>query len=302
MSSGPRVVALGGGTGLAVSLRAIRTYAGETTAVVTVADEGGSSGRLRQRGPGDGFAPGDVRRAIGALADPRSELGGQLNHRFAGGELDGHTLGNLILVGLAESSGDFQAAIDEAARLVGASGRVLSATAEPVRLWGRSSTSEVLGELNVAALRDLREIGLEPAEPAVDPAVLEAILRADQVVLGPGSLFTSVLATAAVPEIRNALHRTDATRVVVANLVPQETETAGFDVADQLEAIERHDIPFDVVLCPPELAPSTFRADVRTRLVSAADRRAHDTSRLAGALAEFSGRRGAEREVVGRRP
>jgi uncharacterized cofD-like protein len=251
VAPGPAVVALGGGHGLAVTLEAIRQYAGLITAVVSVADDGGSSGRLRAadaRLP----APGDVRRCLSALAATDSALGRALEHRFAVGELAGHPLGNLLIAGLADQGGDFGAAVHEVARLIGAVGRVLPATSEPVTLvadlvgGGRAE-----GQVAVQGSSGVSHVAVVPAEPRTDPAVPAVILAADQVVMGPGSLFTSVLAAASVPAVREAIAATAARRVYVANLCPQVPETAGLSVGDHVEALRDHGISVDVVVGPP---------------------------------------------------
>lgn len=289
---GPNVVAVGGGHGLSASLRAIRRYAGSVTAVVSVADDGGSSGRLRASVPGLP-APGDVRRCLGALADPDAPLGQVLEHRIEAGEDAGHALGNLVLVGLAQDLGSFGAAVDEVARQVGAVGRVLPATAEAVDLEADvadagEGPATVRGQVAVARSPGIAAVRVVPADPTSPPEVRAAILAADQVVLGPGSLFTSVLAAAVVPEVRRALAETSAHRVLVANLRPQEPETAGLSVADEVAALARHGIEVDDVL----VDPGREEVAVGWRCVRVADDRGlvHDPERLADALAALGGR------------
>lgn len=293
--SGPRVVALGGGHGLAASLQAARTYAGAITAVVSVADDGGSSGRLRAEWP-DLPAPGDVRRCLCALADPGSALARTLEHRFAEGEggLGGHAFGNLLLASLTRELGSFTAAVDEVARLVGAVGRVLPATVGPVALEARlradhlvgvAGGSRVVGQVAVQNAHGVAGISLSPARPASPPAVAAAIAAADQVVIGPGSLFTSVLAAAVVPAVRQALAATSARRVYVANLAPQEPETAGFTLADHLGALAAHDIAVDVVLAHGDASPASGPGPVVVTRPLADDRGlVHHPARLGAAL------------------
>ncbi|MCU1358575.1 MAG: hypothetical protein JWM89_3993 [Acidimicrobiales bacterium] len=256
---GPAVVALGGGHGLSASLRAIRRYAGSVVAVVSVADDGGSSGRLRQAIP-DLPAPGDIRRCLASLADEASPLGRALEHRFDTGDLEGHAFGNLLLAALAEELGSFGAAVDEVARQVGSVGRVLPATLGPVSLEGLRrvpvpagalGTQRVFGQVAVQSASGITDLRLHPELPESSPEVAASILAADQVVLGPGSLFTSVLAAAIVPAVRQALQATSAQRVYVANLHAEVPETEGFGAADEVSSLLDHDIPLDLVVCDP---------------------------------------------------
>jgi uncharacterized cofD-like protein len=306
---GPRVVALGGGHGLATALRGIRTYAGDITAVVSVADDGGSSGRLR-RDLGVP-APGDLRRCLVALAGDEPPWADAFEHRFAGGELEGHALGNLVLVGLAETLGSFEAALEEAARLLGAVGRVLPATSEPVELkaevgpvaaWEDGGpapgVAEVAGQVAVANSRDIRRVGLVPADAAAPPAAVAAIEAADQVVLAPGSLYTSILPVVCVPALRAALATTTARVVQVANLRPQLPETAGLDGTDHLAAVLDHGVRVDTFLYEPSaLAVDSDRVrawgvePVAGRMAAPPQGHSHDPGRLAAALSGLAGRR-----------
>ncbi len=270
---GPSVVALGGGHGLSVALRAGRRYANALTAVVSVADDGGSSGRLRR--DLDVVPPGDLRKCLVALAAPESVWATAIEHRFGGSELGGHALGNLILVGLVEALGDVTAALDEAARLLGAVGRVRPATIERVVLKaqaqghgsgdadGPGESEEVQVEGQVAVMEHhgrIRRVELVPDDVPAHPDAIRAIDEADQVVLAPGSLFTSVLPVLVVPEIRAAIERTRAQVVLVANLAPQIPETDGLDLADHLRAVLEHDVRVDVVVAASD---GHLAADVR---------------------------------------
>jgi uncharacterized cofD-like protein len=282
-------VALGGGHGLAVTLQAVRRYAGRVTAVVSVADDGGSSGRLRRM---TGMpAPGDIRRCMVALADPESVWSVAFAHRFGSGDLEGHTLGNLIIVGLAEVTGDFGRALDLAAALLGVTDRVLPATSVPVALKADIAGAEVLGQVNVQAASGISRVSIVPPDAPTSDEVIEAVAHADQVVIGPGSLFTSVLATCVVPGIRDALAARDGGRVLVANLRPQIPETAGFAPADQLRAVTAHGVVADVMVVDdgspiPVLAPGAPRLVVAA--VAQPDRAAHDPVRLGHVLARLS--------------
>lgn len=243
----PKVVAVGGGHGLAATLRATRTYAGLITAVVTVADDGGSTGRLRAAG--DRPAPGDLRTCLVALADESSPLARAMDYRFVAGELDGHAFGNLLIVALEETQGDLVAALDQVGQLLGAVGRVLPATREAVTLRAAIRSGDVVqGEQAVGSQSDVSRVSLFPAEAKASPEAVQAILEADQILLGPGSLYTSVLAATAVSGIAQALQQATGQFVYVCNLNPQVPETVGYSVADHVRALKRHGLSPDVVL------------------------------------------------------
>lgn len=289
---GPRVVVLGGGHGLATTIGAARLYAGELTAVVSVADDGGSSGRLRQIA---GIpAPGDLRRCLVAMASPGSPWSPAFEYRFPSGDLEGHALGNLVIAGLANVTGDFGEALELASGLLGTIGRVLPATAVPVVLKADVAGTEVVGQVKVSqAPGGISGVSIVPPDAPAPEAVLSAISEADQVVIGPGSLFTSVLAVCAVPAIRNAL----ATRVeeragprsagivYVCNLRPQPPETAGFAPADHLRAVVDHGVPVDVMVTHDRSTPEELHG---ARIVRAAvgrpDGAGHSPARLAAVL------------------
>ncbi len=229
-----KVVAIGGGHGLTATLRAARSYADEVAAVVTVADDGGSSGQLtRELGIPP---PGDLRNCIVALGDDAllSEL---YQHRFESGALTGHTLGNLLIAALTEMTGDFARAVAEAGLLIHCAGRVYPATTSLVNLGARVDGGIVRGQVAVAqTTRRIHEVYLEPSDPPAYAPAVDVIADADQVVLGPGSLFTSLIATVIVPGIRSALQRTSARRVLVCNTRMQKGETEGLDAADHVRA------------------------------------------------------------------
>jgi uncharacterized cofD-like protein len=288
---GPKVVAIGGGHGLAASLRAARRYAGTLTAIVSVADDGGSSGRLRQQ---LGIVPpGDLRMCLVALADETSEpsrsLARAFEHRFEADEVTGHALGNLVIAALVGSTGDLQEALDLAGRLLGAAGRVLPAAAEPVVLKANAPGGEILGQTAVQKTRGIERLSLIPADVPAPAEALSAIADADLVVVGPGSLYTSVLAALVVPEITKALAKTSAHRVYVANLRPQPAETAGYDVADHLVALQEHDISIDTVVTDTSSIDlgDIERLGVRVVVAELAKGNglAHDPARLSGVLA-----------------
>jgi uncharacterized cofD-like protein len=283
-----RVVAIGGGHGLAATLAAVRRYATDVCAIVSVADDGGSSGRLRKD---MGIpAPGDLRRCLVALADPASPWVEAFEHRFTSGELEGHAFGNIIIAGLADATGDFDVALAEAGRLLGSVGRVLPATREPVVLKAEAEGRAVEGQVNVQNAGRISGVSVVPADAEPPPAALDAIAAADQIVLGPGSLFTSVLAVVAVPAIGDALAATRAAKVYVCNLREQVPETAGYDVAAHVGALAAHRLTVDVVVCDPAGLPI---GNVAARTVEAAVAddagTAHDPARLAGVLSRLVG-------------
>jgi uncharacterized cofD-like protein len=256
------VVALGGGHGLAANLAALRTFCDDLSAVVTVADNGGSSGRIR-----DQFAvlpPGDLRQALTALC--REDEWGRtwatvLQHRFGGsGELRGHNLGNLLIIALWELLGDAVDGLDWVGRLLGAHGRVLPMSAVPLdvvaSVRGADPTrpdrvEEVRGQVEVATTRGhVEAVWLSPADPPARPEVLDAVAAADWVVLGPGSWYTSVLPHLLVPDLLASLSSTAARRCVTLNIAPQLGETEGFSSTTYLEVLMVHapDLQVDVVL------------------------------------------------------
>ncbi len=236
MSRRPRIAALGGGTGLSNLLRALKPEGWDITAIVTVADDGGSSGRLtRELGV---LPPGDIRNCLVALADDESLMGTLFQHRFVDGDLAGHPFGNLFLVALAEVTGSFDRAIEECSRVLKINGRVLPTTLDHVRLWAERNSGEmVCGETQIGSgAGACHRVWLDPVPTAYPPAV-DALLDADMVLLGPGSLFTSVLPHLAIPEIVDALRRTRAQRVYIGNVMTQPGETGGFDAADHVQAV-----------------------------------------------------------------
>ena len=260
-TQGPDVVALGGGFGLSTTLRALRHYAGNITGIVSVADDGGSSGRLRRA---FGIpAPGDLRRCLVALAEEGSPWADAFEHRFTASELEGHPLGNIVIAGLTETTKDFGSAIQLVLRLLGGVGRVLPATSEPVVLkgtWmrdrdGLSSMGEVHGEVRVGQTSGLTSLAFVPPDPMVPAEALEALRVAEQIVLSPGSLFTSLLAVASLPAIRDALRVAQGQRVYVANLAEQHPETTGFDVAAHVRTLRQHGVEVDVVVYDPDALP-----------------------------------------------
>lgn len=239
-----RVTGIGGGHGLAVTLRAARTYSDDVQAVVTVADDGGSSGRLSRT---LGIPPpGDIRNCLVALSD-ESNLAELYQHRFTSGPLTGHSMGNLIIAALTELTGDFAEAVAEAGRYLGARGSVHPATNELLTMRARVEGKVVKGQVAVAQTEGrIQAVYIKPRSPEANPAAVEAIMTADQIVLGPGSLFTSLIATLLVPGIKEALANTKAARVFVLNNRMQTGETWGLDAVTHVEALLAHTGPTSV--------------------------------------------------------
>jgi uncharacterized cofD-like protein len=308
-----RVVALGGGHGLAASLAALRRVTPDVTAIVTVADDGGSSGRLRREF--GVLPPGDLRMALAALCgdDSWGETWSRVvQHRFGGsGELAGHAVGNLLLAGLWDVLGDPVAGLDWVGRLLRVTGRVLPMAAVPLEIVAcvagldpssPGAESEVRGQAAVARTTGrVRSISLVPADPPAVPEAVEAIRSADWVVFGPGSWFTSVLPHLLVPSLAAALAATPARRVVALNLVPQPGETEGFSPHRHLEVLADHapSLSFDVVLADTgavagfedelEKAAGLLHATLVLSDVAAADVARHDPVRLAAAYRDVFG-------------
>jgi uncharacterized cofD-like protein len=282
--SGPRVVAIGGGHGLAVTLRACRPWARELTAIVSVADDGGSSGRLRATWP-KLPAPGDIRRCLTSLAAPeRATVAAALERRLVGGELDGHAAGNLLLLALTDQVGDFDAAVSELATLLGVTAKVLPAAVEAVELVGSGASGEVRGQVAVEATPDVRNVRLDPADPEVPKAALAAIADAELIVLGPGSFYGSVLAAVVAPAIVAAMHDAPGRCVLVHNLRSPGAPD------DHVEGLRRHGIEPDVVVAHPGTMPASGPADVEVVTADVADSTglAHDSERLGAVLAGLS--------------
>lgn len=295
---GPRIVAIGGGHGLAVTLRALRDRARCITAVVSTADDGGSTGRLRESW--DVPALGDVRRCLAALAADERHAGTHgevwarvLERRFDDGELRGHALGNLLLLALTEELGDLQSACDAVA--VGAGidlrrARVVPVTDDAVVLHATTrSGDQVEGQVAVARTAGLEEVWVAPRSTAASAVALNAIARADLVVLGPGSLYTSVLAAAVVGDLRQALATTSARVVYVGNLRAEGTETGGYDLSDHLAALSRHGVAPHLAVAHTDTTLGACAVPVVSAPLAAADGWAHDPDLLGDVLLDLVG-------------
>ncbi len=234
------IAAIGGGTGLSTLLRGLKNYSANLTAIVNVTDNGGSSGRLRENlGM---LPPGDIRNCLVALADTEPLMEKLFQYRFtAGEELKGHSLGNLFLAAMTEILG-FEGALAAAGKVLAVKGNVMPVTLAKLTLAALfADGSEVYGESQITAEKgSIRKLRLEPADSSIYPAAEQAIMSADIVVVGPGSLYTSVLANLLVPGVTDALQRSSARKIYVCNVMTQPGETDGFSASDHLHAIFEH--------------------------------------------------------------
>ncbi|MDD5217920.1 MAG: YvcK family protein [Candidatus Omnitrophica bacterium] len=261
LSRGPRVVAVGGGTGLSALLSGIKLFTSNITAIVTVTDTGGSSGRLRDEM--DMLPPGDIRNCLVALADAGPLIRDLFQYRFEVGEgLKGHSFGNLFITALSKVTGDFEKAVRESSKVLAIRGRVIPSTLEKVTLVGEFMDGTYLeGETNITdAQKPLRNIRLKPEDCSPTPEALDAIENADLIILGPGSLYTSVLPNLLIHDIYNAVLKSDAYKVYIANVMTQPGETDHFSTWDHLRVLIEHTDPRIVQACfvnvdpiPPEM-------------------------------------------------
>jgi uncharacterized cofD-like protein len=244
---GPRIVAIGGGHGLATLLRGMKNYSHNITAVVSVADDGGSSGRLR-KSMGI-LPPGDIRNCLAALSGDEALMAQLFQYRFPdeGGGLEGHSFGNLFISALAEITGSFEEAVAESGRVLAVHGQVLPSTLHDVQLVADVLLPHTLNEVRVQgessipeSAGKIRRVWLEPNDPPAFPEAIQAILAADLIVVGPGSLFTSILPNLLVPDIAAAVSASRALKVYVCNVATQPGETDGFTCGDHVRVIEEH--------------------------------------------------------------
>lgn len=254
---GPRIVTIGGGHGLATLLRGLKTHTGNLTAVVTVADDGGSSGRLRET-----FGilpPGDIRNCLAALSNDEDMLTQLFQYRFSGSpDLEGHSFGNLFITALADLTGSFESAVVESGRVLSVNGRVLPSTLNDVKLVASMELPHsfnevrVVGESHIPKMAGrIRRVWLEPDDAPVFPPVIKELLSADVIVIGPGSLYTSLLPTLLVREVLASIHASRAIKIYVCNIATQSGETDTFTCYDHVRALEEHvgkDL-FDIILC-----------------------------------------------------
>jgi uncharacterized cofD-like protein len=259
-TGGPRVVAIGGGTGLSRLLLGLKEYTDKITAIVTVGDDGGSSGRLRQEF--NVLPPGDVRNCIAALAEADEEMRRLFQYRFEEGSgLEGHSFGNLFIVALSAITGSFEEAVRATSRILAVRGQILPMTPTNVVLGARMEDGDVvLGESNITRQgRRIARLFIRPADVRAYPEALEAIAAADLIVIGPGSLYTSVLPNLLVEDIREAVRCSRAFKVYVSNVATQHGETDHFSVADHVRVILDHAGP-GLIDCV--LANSNVRGDL----------------------------------------
>src|SRR3990172_2413800 len=237
LSRGPKIVALGGGTGLSTLLRGLKRYSANITAIVTVFDDGGSSGRLR-RDLGV-LPPGDIRDCLVALAESEPLMTQLFEYRFPGGAFDGHAFGNLFIASLAGVTGDLEQAVKEASKVLNIRGRVLPATLENVILCAEHEDGSVVeGESQIPlARRRIRRVFLKPENVPALPEALEALAEADLILIGPGSLYTSVIPNLLVRGVADALRESGAPCAYICNVMTQPGETDGFTAADHVRAL-----------------------------------------------------------------
>jgi uncharacterized cofD-like protein len=254
---GPRIVALGGGTGLSTLLRGLKSYTYNLTAVVSVADDGGSSGRIRKEV--GILPPGDIRNCLAALSSDEALLTQLFQYRFPDGEgeLVGHSFGNLFITALADITGSFEVAVAESGRVLAVNGRVLPSTLHDVRLVADIKLPHLVSEVRIQGesqipetAGSIRRVWLEPNNPPAFPQAVRSILAAELIVIGPGSLFTSILPNLLVPDISDAIRASRALKIYVCNVATQPGETQGYSCSDHIRAIEEHlgAGMFDIVL------------------------------------------------------
>ncbi len=270
---GPKIVALGGGTGLSTLLRGLKLYSANITAIVTVADDGGSSGRLRRE---MGIQPpGDIRNCLAALGDEEKLLTELFQYRFKTGDgLAGHSFGNLFLTAMSEVTGDWEKAIAASSQVLAVRGQVLPATLADVYLWAEMEDGRrIEGESCIPRARGkIVAIGCIPERPPALPAAIAAIAEADYIIIGPGSLYTSIIPNLLVPEIAEAIARKRVPRIYVCNIMTEPGETDGYTVGDHIRAIEKVvSAPiFDAVLVhkrPPSASSLIHYAQARSHPV-----------------------------------
>ena len=258
-ANGPRIAAIGGGNGLSTMLRGLKNYTENLTAIVTVADDGGGSGRLRED---LGMPPpGDLRNCMEALANTEPLMRQLMHYRFTEGSLAGQSFGNLFLAALNGISPSFDAAVRRMSEVLAITGRVLPVTTSDVQLRAEfENGATVIGESRITRCKKaqdcrIRRVSLIPEHPRALPEALEAIRQAEMIVLGPGSLYTSIIPNLLVDGIAEAIRASDALKVYVCNIMTQDGETEGYTVSDHIEALFQHSAPGLFDLCLTNSAP-----------------------------------------------
>ena len=248
-SRGPRIVTIGGGTGMSVLLRGLKEHTDNISAIVTVGDDGGSSGRLRENF--GVLPPGDFRNCLIALSDDETLVRDLFQYRFDRGEgLEGHSFGNLFIAAMTDITGNFETALEEFSRVLAVHGRVVPATNENLHLSAKLFDGKVVdGESNFKAIRGLiEELMISPHDAAAVPAAIEAVRDAEMIVIGPGSLYTSILPNLLVKGIGEAVLNSEARKLYVCNVATESGETIGYTVADHVAALQQHTSP-EIIDC-----------------------------------------------------
>jgi uncharacterized cofD-like protein len=308
---GPKIAVIGGGTGMSMLLRGLKNYTSNLTAIITVADDGGSSGRLRK--DLNILPPGDIRACISALASAEPLMTELFEYRFEtkNEELSGHSLGNLLIAGMAEVTGSMENGIEAISKVLDVKGRILPATLEDINISADLNNGKSIeGESNIGNQNEpIQQISIEPANPIAYHEAVQAIEEADAVVIGPGSLFTSIIPNLLIPGIIKALHNTKGTKIFITNVATQLAETNSFSAFDHFQALCRHienDKLIDIVLVNNEFTniplPEEFQAEpvlididnfpnnvriIQKKLVNEENRYHHDSILLAKAIIEI---------------
>jgi uncharacterized cofD-like protein len=284
LGRGPRVVAIGGGTGLSTLLRGLKEYTTNITAVVTVADDGGSSGRLRrQLGV---LPPGDFRQCIVALADAEPLVTELFQYRFGeDGDLKGHSFGNLFIAAMSQVTGNFERALKESSRVLAVRGQILPSTLENVTLCAELDDASVIeGESRIPyGPAPIRRVYLRPEDPAAYPEAVSAIADADMIIIGPGSLYTSIMPNLLVRGITQAIRASPALKVYVCNVATQQGETDGYQVSHHLAALHRHAGPGLVHLVLANTRAVPYKPEWHQDLVRIDDQAYRQAVRIIGA-------------------
>ena len=321
LARGPRIVAIGGGTGLSTLLRGLKEVSSNITAVVTVADDGGSSGKLREE---LGVPPvGDIRNCIAALADAEPAMASLMQYRFPAKESEpgiaGHAFGNLLIAAMADIAGDFEEGVRLSNRVLAVRGQVVPVAPRALNLSAELGDGTILeGQSRIMRSRGIRRVWLSPAKVEASPEAVEAIRAADLIIMGPGSLYTSLLPSLLVPGIRSAIEGASGLRVYVSNVATQPGETEGYTLSEHVAALSAHDVGhlIDVVLANDDdtaVAPAGYEAvpvridlpvtDARPRLelapvVDPGNAHRHEPRRLTNALVRLLDERPVARPVA----